>query len=725
MTKLKLNLQRLLYIFIGSFLIIGVIASKNNVHASSYIYDFWKNVIPSTEGVTYKETYYNKDIINRNTGEAIPAFKNVTDMEIYDNHIYLLDQNKTGTTEIPLYKGADATSYKATGVSYFTIIDQDFKFENIYDEFLLSDKAYNKLKEYYHFDTPLNKITEAQATSIEFVDVFEEISEKLPVTNLSAKATNPRMTYTPELKNVRGTEFVVKVNGEVLPETEYTVSLDGTTVVTLKSNHSDVTEIEVSYRYIDTPGRAPYLPYSEDVKAHSENPRPAIRFSNALGITVANNFIYIADTENSRIVKIDPTKNFIVDDVYLTPDDPSFYQMYGTFNGKNCQTIKTLTSLYDRKIDDEEIFHPEKVAVTPSGVVYTIATNIYEGLIEFDSLTATFNRYLGKNQVTADPIKKILSKIYSEAQLKKLDLTLPPMFTNITCSKDGFLYATSKPEDLLIGKNMVKIINTKGNDILKRNGYVTPDGDVVFLTNAKDDKDTVIGTSLFTAVAVSDSGNFTVVDEKRGRLFTYDSEGNLLYITGNQPGGNSTQGSGNGLSNTIVDPVAVDYFYRTNSQGEEEETILVLDQYSNSLILFETTEFGAAVNTATELYQEGKIDGAEEYWRKVIKMNTNYELAYLGIGKALHKRGEYDEAMKYFKLAHNGEYYSKSFMNHRDAILMANFNLMMTVVIIFVIGCFTVSLLHNLRRKDAQAKAQLKAEEVYEEKKKENGREDD
>ena len=31
-------------------------------------------------------------------------------------------------------------------------------------------------------------------------------------------------------------------------------------------------------------------------------------------------------------------------------------------------------------------------------------------------------------------------------------------------------------------------------------------------------------------------------------------------------------------------------------------------------------------------------------------MNTNYELAYLGIGKALNRRGQYQEAMKYFEL---------------------------------------------------------------------------
>ena len=35
---------------------------KSNVKATSYVYDYWKNIIPSSEGITYKETYYNSDI---------------------------------------------------------------------------------------------------------------------------------------------------------------------------------------------------------------------------------------------------------------------------------------------------------------------------------------------------------------------------------------------------------------------------------------------------------------------------------------------------------------------------------------------------------------------------------------------------------------------------------------------------------------------------------------
>ena len=253
---------------------------------------------------------------------------------------------------------------------------------------------------------------------------------------------------------------------------------------------------------------------------------------------------------------------------------------------------------------------------------------------------------------------------------------------------------------------------------MKRNGYITPDGDAVYISTTKEDG-VILGSSVLTAVCVSKTGNFTVCDEKRGRLFTYDSEGNLLYITGEQPGGTQQTGQG-GLSNSIISPIAVDYLYRTTFNGEEEETVIVLDKSSKSILLFETTEFGKAVNTATYLYQIGQIEdqvvldekgqemvvkGAESYWREVIRMNTNYELAYLGIGKALNRRGEYKEAMKYFELAHNATYYSKAFNSYRDAVLNENFNLLMAVVMVAVAGYAIMKVTTYINKKNKQLAA--------------------
>ena len=44
-----------------------------------------------------------------------------------------------------------------------------------------------------------------------------------------------------------------------------------------------------------------------------------------------------------------------------------------------------------------------------------------------------------------------------------------------------------------------------------------------------------------------------------------------------------------------------------------------------------------------------------------MNMNGNYDQAYIGIGRALMRQGEYKEAMKYFRLKWDDDNYSKAF----------------------------------------------------------------
>lgn len=710
-----------------TLLVLGVIVAcvnvKSNVKATSYVYDFWKNVIPSSEGITYKETYYNSDIVDVNDPSVtLPTFNNLTDMEVYKDTIYLLDYS-TKSFALPTGK----VEKFSLGSVY--VINQDFKYTHVLDEFLISDEVKAKLDAYYHFSTPLDEITVAQATSVEYVDIYNGVQEEASIKDGVAKfgkfkyegvgnlelydITNPEnpvlinpSEYTYKIETIK--ETVVSKDSEGKEKTEL---VDKTYTIFTLPNYQEGTKISAKYVWLTVPGRAPYLPYSKD------SSKAAVRLDSPQGITVTDKYILIADTENLRILKIDKN-TFEVVDVYLTPEDSSFYQLYGsefeTEFGVAYETIKEVNEYY-HTVNERKIFKPTKVALNSSGVCYCIAKNAYEGLIEFGDNTE-FNRYVGKNTVTADAIKQLWSSIWSEEQYASQALDLPSMFNNITVSPDGFLYATSNPDgDSYKAVNLVKVINTKGNDIMKRNGYVAPDGDAVFLNTSTEDG-VVLGSSVLTAVGVSKTGNFTVSDSKRGRLFTYDSEGNLLYITGDQPGGNKYTGSG-GLSNCIISPIAVDYLYRTTVDGDEEETVIVLDNSSNSILLFETTEFGQAVNTATYLYQTGQIEdqivknekgeevvvkGAESYWREVIRMNTNYELAYLGIGKALNRRGEYKEAMKYFELAHNATYYSKAFNSYRDAVLNENFNLLMAVIMVAIAGYAIAKITKYINKKNKE-----------------------
>lgn len=710
--------------------------------AASYNYDFWKNVIPSAEGLAYSDTYYSDSIRNLDGSELTNkiTYDNLTDMATYQDKIYVLDSKKNTKVEVLKSQVVNGFAYPAmegNGISSVYILNQDFQLVEELNEFRITDEVKKKLQDYYNFYYESYQIVNENLVAREFINFYQNDSEKYSLT-LSAGSKEIVVTefvyapYTYISKDEPGyytydnTLLELSINGEkidkslwrweaveiykkdennedVFSHIEYKIVLDDSLV----SNQNVIVEAEILVP--STIGKAPYLPYSKDPS------KLAIRLNNASGITVTKDGMYIADSGNARIIRVNKQgEEWVVDGVYLTPDDNIFYQ------------ISSNISIVD--VTGVTLFNPQKVAVDQTGRLYCIAQNVYEGIMEFHT-SGSFNRFLGKNEVVANPLKKFWTKIFSETQIASLNLDLPPEFTNIAMDENGFLYATSHPDaDATTNANMVKMINTSGKDIMKRNGYVTPDGDAVYLTTSTEEG-VIIGMSNLVGITVSKNGNFTIVDELRGRLFTYDNEGNLLYITGEQPGGNSSSGSTT-LSSSIIDPVAIRYFYRDSGEVDEdgnpiqEEVLLVLDTVSKSIILFQTTEFGEAVNKATELYQNGIVQdeylldengeivldsegnpiikqyGAETYWQQVVKMNTNYELAYLGIGKALLRRGEYKEAMDYFELAHSATYYSKAYSEYRDAILSKNFSWIMTAVILVVVLWIVLSYRKYLKKKN-------------------------
>lgn len=610
-----------------TLLALMALPATQGIKAMSYNYDFFTNVIPSAEGLSYETTYYKETIkpADANAIGMIPT-DGLSDMEVYQDKIYLL--NNSTTSKSFILHDATATTAAITAsdttISDIIVLNDQFQWEEIVDEFPFSQEKISP-------------------------DSEDTIEERLVAT----------------LKEHYANAVHVDENGR-----NTGVQLDLNLITASNATNTDLAL------------RSPYVPYTAD------NSRYALRLRNAEGITVTKDGIYIADTENSRIVQLN--FNYEVVNIFLSPNDVSFYQL-------SCgQTVLEAGGAATQ-------FKPTKVAVDISGRVYCIAKDIYEGVIEFakarvESRTGQFNRFLGKNEVVANPLKAFWAKIFSETQLSSMKLDLPPMFTNITIDSDGFLYATSLPDnDAETGTtqaNMVKIINTAGKDIMKRNGYVKPNGDASYVISSNV-VSVVVGPSTLVGVAIDNEyGIYTTVDSKRGRLFTYDTEGNLLYITGDQPAGTATQGSGQGLSNSLVNPVAIDYFKRSYKDKNDEEVyedlVIALDKFSQSIIVYKTTEFGKNVNLATSCYQDGKIEDAEKYWNEVNRINTNYELAYLGIGKSILRRAgtidEYKEAMSYFERAHNAIYYSKAYDLYRSVVMKKNFAWIMTSAVVLVVA---------------------------------------
>lgn len=349
-----------------------------------------------------------------------------------------------------------------------------------------------------------------------------------------------------------------------------------------------------------------------------------------MGLDVQHTGIYIADTGNNRIVKLN--HNFEVVNLFTEVDDVTF------------ETVD---------------FIPVKITTDSTGRMYVVAREIYEGILELDT-DGSFNRYTGVNPITLSPIDIFNRFWMSDAQIDKLPKFLPTSYTNVTMNSENFIYATSLPSTNN-SDNMIQLINPKGVDVLIRNGYHVPKGDIQFVEGMNNY--VIDGPSRLVDIAVYQDGIYTVLDAKRSRLFTYDSEGNLLYVNGE---------AGQQLDK-FTNGVALAYF---------GDNLLVLDKELRTVIVYEHTEFGSKVNQAIHHHENGEFELAAKLWEEVLVLNTNYEVAYNGIGKYHLRNGDYEKAMEYFQYGYDKYYYSRAYKSYRNELIKSNFGYIMLVVLL-------------------------------------------
>lgn len=333
------------------------------------------------------------------------------------------------------------------------------------------------------------------------------------------------------------------------------------------------------------------------------------------GLFARDNSLYVADTENERIVIFDIDTKEIITTV-SNPADPTF---------------------------DKIKFKPLKIAVDRTGRMFVIAFDVFEGIMDFNP-DGSFSRFYGTNKITMDFFEALVYRFSTEKQRAKQALKLQTSFLNLDIDEYGYVYTVSRPDV----NDLIKKINFKGNDVLNKNGYVNPVGDVVY----QNYNDTVPrGRSNLVDIAVSPDGNmYSALDDKRGRIFTYDNEGNLLYVFG-QKGSQSTM---------FTNPKSLTYL---------NDKVIVIDSMTHSITVFEPTTFGRLINEATNLYLSAQYAEAKTIWEEVIVLNSNYFLAYNGIGKAQLRDGDFQNALVNLRLGNDHYNYSKAYEQHRNARL--------------------------------------------------------
>lgn len=364
------------------------------------------------------------------------------------------------------------------------------------------------------------------------------------------------------------------------------------------------------------------------ISGYSENGAEQT-FSAPYGVAVSEKgMLYIADSQNRRIVVLDQQDNFV----------------------KYVQNPKS------EVLDEGFVFTPLRVSVDYADRVYVIAQNMFQGIMVF-SAEGDFTGFFGTISVKISMWDKFWRKLATKEERSKQQLFIPTEFTGIDVDDEGFVYASSKDTDGILA---VRRLNPKGEDVIKKGPKNNLGGDRVFNTVGN-----YSGPSQIVDVVYRDHGIYSLLDYRRGRIFTYDHEGNLLYIFG----GIGTQ------MGTFRMPAAIEQL---------GGNLLVLDSQQACITVFDETEYGRLINEAVGLRFNGDESQAVPLWEEVLRLDEINELANTGIGKAYLSAGDNQKAMTYLRRGMNREYYSVAFKRWRNDLLRDNISWVLSVVIALI-----------------------------------------
>lgn len=387
--------------------------------------------------------------------------------------------------------------------------------------------------------------------------------------------------------------------------------------------------------------------------------------------------IYVADNANDRVVA------FEIDEIN---DD-----QYKTAVGK-------VTTVYTRPpsnmYDSSVTFNPSKVLVDAAKNVYVCIKSITKGAVVF-SKEGDFNGYFGANRVEATGevlLNAFWKLIFSREQAKRMRRSVPVEISNFDIDNDNFIYTVTESKSA--ETDILKKLNSAGTNIYTNLGY----SDYTFGDALTKWYRGQTYSSQITDIDVDANGTINLLDLKTGRVFQYDDECNLLFIFG---GIGQQKGTFN-----IVNAV--------ESLGDR---VYVLDGRKCSVTVFKQTEFGAIVHQAMDLFNRGKYEEARGPWEEVIRRDSNYWFAYIGLGNAYLNEGDYETAMKYFYY-NSRSGYNDAFKSWRMNFIRDNFTLFAVIILVLLAAIYFIS----VWRGKVRAKRNAERERLFKEQNK--GRED-
>ncbi len=360
--------------------------------------------------------------------------------------------------------------------------------------------------------------------------------------------------------------------------------------------------------------------------------------------------IYVCDTDNQRIVVFD----------------------------KNFNYVRTIVKPDSALVTD---FKLEAVAVDKYGRIFAVSSQLDEGVIVMSS-EGDFTGFIGAQKVAYSVLEMIWRNFQSPEQRKNQVKNIAVAYNNITVDDDGFVYVTNSEIDpdkqykairsKSANDSPVKKLNSAGNEIMKRNGFFDPGGEVAVSTISRNN-----GVSKIIDVAVGPNGSWTILDndkvnrDARMRMFTYDQNGNLLFAFGDK---GDLLGQGQNFTSITYQTV------------DEVTYLIALDRTATKFTVYKPTDYCDIIMRALENENNHNYSESIKYWKEVLTKNNNFDLAYIGIGKALYNQGDFEGAMEMLSKAYETNQYSKAFAETRKDILGKWLIPLLIIVIALCVG---------------------------------------
>ena len=208
--------------------------------------------------------------------------------------------------------------------------------------------------------------------------------------------------------------------------------------------------------------------------------------------------IYVADTDNRRIVVLDSAGGLVR--ILGEPANASFRIMSADYE-----------------------YRPVKIGVNALGTIYVIVRNLFEGFMQLDE-QGRFEGFVGAPRVMVSPVDLLWARVFSPEQRSRMTLSLPIDYRTIDFTWDGYLLTTVAAGEQYSGEPIRKLSNSGFEVPIASADRTPPRGDLLYSLDQ--------GPSVLVDLTGQPWGVFSALDQRRGRIFTYDGSGSLLAVIG-------------------------------------------------------------------------------------------------------------------------------------------------------------------------------------------------